>query len=264
MNTDHRNWFAKNICKTYKQNPVLCKTLAHPEFKDAVFLTDTVKILIRSVMGKTHDANAVSVLLKQIPMLPPHQQSIVAQAAFEIIGTKYPNHTSLVQHSFDQVCVFGQSDGLFNVFTTWAQAYAQQNLVASYITRAPNHWQTEIEQSVLHTLAAKKYPQDLFRFIPQVKRCSLTETVGIYLRGRSRSAHHAMQEVERVLDDKTPDALLEFAAILLDRFLHHPNFHNWDGTVKSLHERMEIKVQHIVLTRHAQTATKAERHTRKI
>lgn len=264
MNTDQRNWFAKNICKTYKQNPDLCTTLAHPEFKDTVFLTDTVKFLIRSVMGKTHDANAVSVLLKQIPMLPHHQQPLVAQAAFEVIGSKYPNHTSLVQHSFDQVCAFGQADILSNVFKTWAQSHTQQNLVASYITRAPDHWQTEIEQSVLHTLAANRYPHDFFRFIPQVQRCPLPEAVRVYLKGFLRSPYHAMQEVERVLDHNTPKMLLDFAAILLDRFSHHPDFYKWSDKVKDLYEQMEIKVQHIVLTRHAQSATKAERQIRKI
>ncbi len=264
MNTDQRNWFAKNICKAYKQNPDLHKTIAHPEFKDKAFLTDTIKGLIRSVMGNTHNSEAVAKLLNQIQTLPPSQQAEVAQAAFDVIGTKYPTHNSLVQHSFDLVCIHGQCDSLTQVFNTWTQSYAHQNLIASYITRAPNGWRTEIERSVLQTLAANRYPQDFFRFIPQTQHCPLPETVGLYLKGFSRSPHHAMQEVERVLDDKTPDALLEFAAILLDQFSHHPNFHNWNGTVKSMHERMEIKVQHIVLTRHAQTATKAERHTRKI
>lgn len=265
MNTDQRNRFSKNICKSYKQNPDLRKTLAHPEFKDAAFLCDTVKGLVRSVMGNKHDANAINNLLNQIQTLPTHQQSDVAQSVFEVIGTKYFANNSLVQHSFDQVCAYGTCERLSKVLTTWAKSYERQTFISAYIAQAPDGWQKDIERSLLQDLAINRYPEDFFRFIPQIKSLPLGDVVGVYLKGFSRSPDHAMQEVERVLDHNTPDALLTFATILLERFEQHPTFHKWHDIVRSRHERMKVHVQHIVLSRHVNAVEHtSERHTRKI
>ena len=264
MNTDQRNWFAKNICKTYKHNSDLRKTLAHPEFKDTAFLTDTVKALVRFVMGNKHDTQAVNNLLNQIQNLPTPQQSDVAQAAFEVIGKKYSAYTSVVEHSFDQVCAYGNVDHLLHVFNIWGKSYSDQHLISPFIARAPENWKTSIEYSLLQDLASNRYPQSFFRFVPEIQSVSQWDVVQIYVKGFSRSPDHAMQEVERELNDSTPDALLEFATLLLDRFEQHPNFYKWNEVVKSRHERMRVKVQHIVLSRHVDTVDHSERHTRKI
>lgn len=265
MNTDQRNRFSKNICKSYKQKPDLYKILAHSEFKDAVFLRDTVKALIRSVMGNNHDTGALDALLEQIHTLPAHQQSDVAQAAFKMIGSKYSAYTSVVEHSFDQVCVYGNFDHLVHVFNIWANSYSDQHLIPSFIARAPDSWKTSIERSVLQDLANNRYPQSLFKFIPEIKSVPLPEVVEIYLKGFSRSPDHAMQEVERVLDDRASNMLLEFATVLLERFSRHPNFTRWHELVQKRHERMGIKVQHIVLSRHVNAVEHiSERPTRKI
>lgn len=265
MNTDQRNRFSKNICKSYKEKPDLYKILAHPEFKDAVFLIDTVKALIRSVMGNSHNTGAVDALLEQIHTLPAHQQSDVAQAAFKMIGSKYLAYTSVVEHSFDQVCAYGNFDHLVHVFNIWANSYSDQHLIASFIARAPDSWKTSIERSLLQDLANNRYPQPLFKFIPEIKSVPLREVVEMYLKGFSRSPDHAMQELERVLDDRTSNMLLEFATVLLERFSHHPNFSRWHELVKERHERMGIKVQHIVLSRHVNTIKHTvDSRTRKI
>ena len=70
MNLDQRKWFSKNIVKTYKQNGDLQKVLAHPEFKDEVFLYETIIGLINSVMGKKSDTSSVIQLLNQMAGLP--------------------------------------------------------------------------------------------------------------------------------------------------------------------------------------------------
>lgn len=248
MNIDQRRWFAKNIVKTYKQTSDLKKVLAHPECKDEEFLSEIVLGLIQSVMGKTRDTFLTLQLLEKIKILPEEQKVAATRTAFNVIGTKYWQHPNLVEHSFLQVCNYGASDDLFYVFDIWAQSYSQQLLLPLYIQKAPELWRAELEHSVVQTMTKNRYPYDLFRFIPHIKWCPLSEVVNMYLNGFCRSPDHSMQEVERIVNHNSHPQMVDFTKILLDGFANHPNFAKWHNIPKSRHERMTVKVQNIVLS----------------
>ena len=249
MNLDQRKWFSKNIIKTYKQNGDLQKVLTHPEFKNEVFLYETIMGLINSVMGKKYDTPSVMQLLNQISALPIEQRLVANRAAFNLIGTKYWRHTNLVEHSFNQICTVGQSNDLFYVFDTWAQVYTQQLLIPLYIQKTPEQWRVELESSVVRKLAQDRYPHDLFRFIPHIQWCPIPEVVNMYLSEFCRSPDHSMQEVERIIDHSCSPQMLDFTKVLLNHFANHQNFAQWHNIPKSRHERMTVKVQNIILSR---------------
>lgn len=253
MNSDQKKLFLKNICKSYKQHSNLVKVLSHFEFNDLYFLQDAVKHLIKNTMGATRNSEAVVKLLEQIGALPSTQQEQVAITALEVVAKNYFGHTSVLEKSFDVACAHATSYPFSTVFEDWAKSFGKRPLIRIYISRAPTHWQKDIECSVVSALSEELFPNGLFEFVSQVQVYPMENVVGTYMKNYLRTPDQALREMERVLSVPTTHQMHTFTQILLERFSHHPHFHKWDETVKLRYERVSVTLQRLVIEHHIGT-----------